>query len=423
MNSNIATMDGLLKEKREKKKKAPTAQDTKQFREAWMDLINNEGFTERVERYLYDGFFFCGAEPFESYLCQAKEPNEVLISFFSGNMYGTNMSDTFRLLSHLLARLLNKHAPQNVLAPIIKCLPSASVNKENNRLGTAQKTMEKYFFAELGKDIELLPLEAIEIKSIFIIKFAEMMTSIIDGIKENAAVSDEYALNIAKAQAWIADYSKVSERLTISPAAKTEKNKAVDQAAQAQKILSTVIVPSLQNATSIEQSSESMDMNAYLMDLLKQVNKTASAINSENIQHKNKIMELTRSVRTEEEKLYHANQQLTEQQKLVSTLRQQLVAAETDIFALKQAVVKKDTILAEKEAEIAERTKMSELLSRDRSKQADEVLQRMASKIGVEYRDFQDAVAIPMNCDLGENLRLQLQSIFDILEKGGMKIK
>lgn len=74
-------------------------------------------------------------------------------------------------------------------------------------------------------------------------------------------------------------------------------------------------------------------------------------------------------------------------------------------------------------AEISERVKMADVLSRDRSKQADETLQRLASKIRVEYRDFVDALDVPMSCDLGENLRLQLQSIFDILEKGGMKIK
>ncbi len=66
---------------------------------------------------------------------------------------------------------------------------------------------------------------------------------------------------------------------------------------------------------------------------------------------------------------------------------------------------------------------MSEVLSRDRSRQADESLQRIASKIKVEYRDFMDAVDTPMTVDLGENLRLQLMSIFEILEKGGMKIE
>lgn len=66
---------------------------------------------------------------------------------------------------------------------------------------------------------------------------------------------------------------------------------------------------------------------------------------------------------------------------------------------------------------------MIDVLSRDRSKQADETIQRLASRIRVEYRDFADALDIPMSCDLGENLRLQLKNIFDILEKGGMKIK
>ena len=66
---------------------------------------------------------------------------------------------------------------------------------------------------------------------------------------------------------------------------------------------------------------------------------------------------------------------------------------------------------------------MSEVLSRDRSRQADESLQRIASKIRVEYRDFKDAVNTPMTVDLGENLRIQLQSVFEILEKGGMKIE
>ena len=90
---------------------------------------------------------------------------------------------------------------------------------------------------------------------------------------------------------------------------------------------------------------------------------------------------------------------------------------------LRQTVEQRDAVIAEKNAEIAERVKMAEVLSRDRSKQADESLQRLASKIRVEYRDFVDALDAPMSCDLGENLRLQLQSIFDILEKGGMKFK
>jgi hypothetical protein len=86
-------------------------------------------------------------------------------------------------------------------------------------------------------------------------------------------------------------------------------------------------------------------------------------------------------------------------------------------------MVRRDAVIAEKNAEIEEKSKMADVLIRDRRKQADETLQRLASKIRVEYRDFVDALGVPMSCDLGENLKLQLQSVFDILEKGGMKIK
>lgn len=114
---------------------------------------------------------------------------------------------------------------------------------------------------------------------------------------------------------------------------------------------------------------------------------------------------------------------LADLQDTIAELRKKLSAAEGDIFVLRQTVEQRDAIIAEKDAEIAERVKMAEVLSRDRNKQADESLQRRASKIRVEYRDFVDALDAPMSCDLGENLRLQLQSIFDILEKGGMKFK
>ena len=126
---------------------------------------------------------------------------------------------------------------------------------------------------------------------------------------------------------------------------------------------------------------------------------------------------------TEQNKLHGTNQQIADLQDTITELRKKLSAAEGDIFALRQAVAQRDATIAEKDAEIAERVKMAEVLSRDRNKQADELLQKLASKIRIEYRDFVDALDVPMSCDLGENLRLQIQSIFDILEKGGMKIK
>ena len=157
--------------------------------------------------------------------------------------------------------------------------------------------------------------------------------------------------------------------------------------------------------------------------MLSKAGKVATTVKTESAQQKIKIDALTQSLKDEQEKVHRANQRIANQQATIDELRKKLSDIEGDVFALRQDVVQRETVIAEKDVEIAERVKMAEVLSRDRSKQADESLQRLASKIRVEYRDFVDALDVPMSCDLGENLRLQLQSIFDILEKGGMKIK
>lgn len=164
-------------------------------------------------------------------------------------------------------------------------------------------------------------------------------------------------------------------------------------------------------------------MIAYLTELLGKAAKATAVVKSESTQQRVKIDALTQTLESEQSKLRGANQQIADLQDTITELRKKLSAAEGDIFVLRQTVEQRDAVIAEKNAEIAERVKMAEVLSRDRSKQADESLQRLASKIRVEYRDFVDALDVPISCDLGENLRLQLQSIFDILEKGGMKFK
>jgi len=48
-------------------------------------------------------------------------------------------------------------------------------------------------------------------------------------------------------------------------------------------------------------------------------------------------------------------------------------------------------------------------------------LNRIAGQIKIEYQYFKSAEDMEMSIDLGENLRLQMQAIFDIFEKEGIK--
>lgn len=428
MDKYVETLDALMKVKKEKKKKEPTIKEKEAFRSAWLSLVADTGLVGRAEQFLYEGFAFCGAEPFYAYLIQTEDQNATLATMFSGKYYGIDSNVSFRLVTHLLALMLNNNAPRNILAPIIKRLPGACVNKDKKRLGTAKKTLEKYFLAELRPDAELCPLADIGTKPVFINEFVALVSSIMDGIENAGSAKGVVVKNIAKIRKWFADYD-ISQSVSadtktdqVIPEATTiteEKAKTISVAdnSQEEKVQTPRVV--------VAQPEEKVpaDMIAYLTELLGKAAKVTTVVKAESTQQRVKIDALTQALEGEQNKLQGANQQIADLQDTITELRKKLSATEGDIFALRQAVKQRDAVIAEKDAEIAERVKMAEVLSRDRSKQADELLQKLASKIRIEYRDFVDALDVPMSCDLGENLRLQLQSIFDILEKGGMKIK
>lgn len=428
MDKYIETLDALMKAKKEKKKKEPTIKEKEAFRSAWLSLVADTGLAGRAEQFLYEGFAFCGAEPFYAYLIQTEDQNATLATMFSGKYYGIDSNVSFRLVTHLLALMLNNNAPGNILAPIIKRLPGACVNKDKKRLGTAEKTLEKYFLTELRPDAELCPLADIGTKPVFINEFVALVSSIMDGIENAGSTKGVVVKNIAKIRKWFADYD-ISQSVSadtktdqvIHEATKITEEKAntisVADNSQEEKVQTPRVV--------VAQPEEKVpsDMIAYLTELLGKAAKVTTVVKAESTQQRVKIDALTQTLETEQNKLHGTNQQIADLQDTITELRKKLSAAEGDIFALRQAVAQRDAAIAERDAEIAERVKMAEVLSRDRNKQADELLQKLASKIRIEYRDFVDALDVPMSCDLGENLRLQIQSIFDILEKGGMKIK
>ena len=390
MEKYIEILDSLMKAKKEKKKKEPTIKEKEAFRSAWLSLVADAGLTGSAEQFLYEGFAFCGAEPFYAYLIQTEDQNATLAAIFSGKYYGIDSNVSFRFVAHLLALMLNNNAPRNILAPIIKRLPGACVNKDKKRLGTAEKTFEKYFLAELHPDVELCPLADIGTKPVFIKEFVTLVSSIMDGIENAGSAKGVVVKNIAKIRKWLADYdtsqsastdTKAEQLIPASTIVAAEKVKIVSVAdnppedrVQAPKVIVTQ-----------PKEEASVDMIAYLTELLGKAAKATAVVKSESTQQRVKIDALTQTLESEQSKLRGANQQIADLQDTITELRKKLSAAEGDIFVLRQTVEQRDAVIAEKNAEIAERVKMAEVLSRDRSKQADESLQRLASKIRVEF--------------------------------------
>lgn len=407
MSDLTKNLDNLLRERKESNKKEPSQSDKTSYTDNWMELVHQEGFSVDAEKYLYDGFWFCGSEAYYGYIKSSSIPTETLSSLFQGRYYGKDSNVTFRILTHLLALMLNDNAPSELLAPIIAHFPSACVNKENKRLGTAVKTIEKYFLGTISPSATFLPLSEIElstgVKNMFVTTLASLLKDLtVSGpVKANLAVPFQITLK------WLGNYSpQLIEKYSASS---SDTNK-------------TEVADSL--STSFESSDSSVHTgNESLSQILVKAQTISSRLESEMAALKHRLLELQDKEASLTSRLNDAEKKNAENQNELKEVHSQRIMLSQKCTQLESETREKDRIILEKDTEISERIKMSEMLSRDRSRQADETLQRLASKIRIEYRDFEDAINAEMTVDLGENLRLQLLNIFEILEKGGMKIK
>lgn len=280
--------------------------------------------TGRAEQFLYEGFAFCGAEPFYAYLLQTEDQNATLAAMFSGKYYGIDSNVSFRLVTHLLALMLNNNAPRNILAPIIKRLPGACINKDKKRLGTAEKTMEKYFLAELRPDVELCPLADIGTKPVFIKEFVTLVSSIMDGIENAGSAKGVAVKNIAKIRKWLADYdisqsvsadTKTDQVIPASTTVAVEKAKIVSVAATTQE--EQVQIPKVIVAQPEEEAPT--DMIVYIAELLGKAAKATAVVKAESTQQRVKIDALTQALEGEQNKLRGANQQIADLQDTCGT--------------------------------------------------------------------------------------------------------
>lgn len=407
MSDLTKNLDNLLRERKESNKKEPSQSDKTSYTDNWMELVHQEGFSVDAEKYLYDGFWFCGSEAYYGYIKSSSIPTETLSSLFQGRYYGKDSNVTFRILTHLLALMLNDNAPSELLAPIIAHFPSACVNKENKRLGTAVKTIEKYFLGTISPSATFFPLSEIElsagVKNMFVTIFASLLKDLTASgpIKANLAIPFQITLK------WLGNYSpQLIEKYSAS-SSDTSKTEVADSL-----------------STSFGSGDSSVHTgNESLSQILVKAQTISSRLESEMAALKHRLLELQDKEASLTSRLNDAEKKNAEYQNELKEVHSQRIMLSQKCTQLESETREKDRIISEKDSEISERIKMSEMLSRDRSRQADETLQRLASKIRIEYRDFEDAINAEMTVDLGENLRLQLLNIFEILEKGGMKIK
>ena len=416
MDNYVEVLKYLIKLK--KTKKEPNRLERDRFAEAWDALLCNEGYSALAEEYLYKGFTYCGAAPLKNYIKNSEDRIAALNTIFNGKMYGENCASTVPILFHLLTLFLNERTvDETIISMLIRRIPDALKNKEGKIYGQADRALKKYILDDLHS--EALPPfgELIDkgLKAIFAKEFVAAFDEIFAGMKPDG-FSKKCIKNIKLLQEWMhptVQEASSGETIKAEEPSKTEGNVIVvkteeAEAVHVEKMPENTIEATTQNVTVAEPSGNDA-LELRLEDAQKQIEAISVELEKQkalSLSLKQQLLDIT----SEKNRL---GEIASVRESKITRLSAELITARSTIEKMEQRV-------AQLELELQERMKMTEALSRDRAKQSDEAFNRLASKLRVEYRDFMDAIDIPMDSDLGENMREQLKNVFNILNKEGI---
>lgn len=393
-----------------KTKKEPNRIERDQFVEAWQKLVADEGYSEAADIYLYSGFTYCGASVVKNYIKHSDNPVESLKEVFRGKMYGKNCANTVSILFHLMTLLMNeKDVDLLLVSEIIKRIPNALKNKEGKIYGQADRVLKKYILDELHVDVlpSLGEFEKSGLKVAFINDFILSLDEVMSGMKADG-FSKKCIKNIRLIQEWLHPV----EPEVVS----TDENVTI----KAETIVGAQEMP-MGIDSSKETEAERLADGDTISKLEVSKKKIDEAV-KQLAESKYEIEKQKFLVSTLKQQLADANAEKAKIRELANGRGDRITALSGELASAKRNIEQLQQQCNQLESELQERRKMIEALSRDRAKQSDEAFNRLASKLRIEYRDYIDALDIPMDSNLGENMREQLKNVFGILIKAGIAI-
>ena len=417
MGNYIEKLDELIVLKKNKGHKI-TKKESEEFVSAWSELIAAEGyFSEKAEKYFYDGFIIAGAKPFVKWVLLSEDKFSALDSLFKGRFFGKDTNSTFRILVSTLAQLLKeKTEDRNLICPLIKRIPPSSKNKENKTIGDGHRVLLKYFISEID-DASILPvLSELDIKPVFIYSFITVFDELLNRLDVNALSKKDVQI-YAVINRWL--HPEVVEGESLKQGPETEQTGCEGQNEDSLSQVQQEQSPSHKNRKPYDQ------LISILNEAITLIGNLHNASNNSERKYvalQETVGSLQREVETLNTQLLAARQRETTLEEQLADRSTQITSLNLKIKSLEETIQKMSSEIEEKDREISQRSQMIDALSRDRAKQSDEQLHRLASKLKVEYRDFRDAETLTMDCDLGENMREQLKNVFSILIKAGITL-
>lgn len=390
-----------------KKKKSPSKADGKLFSDLWTQCVAELGVNEKTMSLLCDGFRYSNARPLHSF-CIGEESKAFPYSMIRTYrcVRDGNGDIELRLYISLFALELIEPTEEDQLSWLMKAIPQAAINKE----GKINGNLKTYLRKLLLEEIERCPLppkrEQEGAASKESLRFARFLST------ELRSMTDELKTpSLQGAARSLIEWLGISE---------SGENREEQNGKQPSVDMTCAKNPNEEPASPTrteESSSDNDETNDRLAkeveceDVIAFIRRQQKSLEAA----KNSLSALEVSATRFRKERDELRLQVGELESKVEIARDRASSLERELLDWKKAY-------EDAAAEAAAKEELLALGQKTKAKQADEATKRIAKKLAIEYRDYQDAVGLDMDADLGENMRLQLGSVFEILIDAGFEL-
>jgi len=439
----------------QKRGKGGTTQlEAKQFTDAWVALTKTVGVNDETVALIYDGFKFAAGEPLYQYVSESKSKTAYISLFSAKPTVANDQGIAFKAAINLFALELPKPTSSESVSLIVRSIPKLSVNKDGKAFGTLGRSIGKLLIKPLSRkkihpDIHLSRKDASAILSVLrapVEAFAKNPK--VKSVDSSAALSllawleNQASLDNGNETSLHTDQSTQSlspekPATTSSSLAQTVVNDRPTQRSVTEcsvrviknDSVSAIEPTSLASAAEhvVDESASSWKSEGPASTRAKEHGMpeviaflTAYQSKFENLQAKcdrsqSEKYDALNRVSVLEQELRNARQENSELHEHVTALAGRCSDLQFELNSQQGA---NESMRGNLEA-------MEEMLAtidRRDTRQADESVRRLSRELKVEYADFMDAAELPMSVDLGENMRDQLHSVFQIIKANGIEL-
>lgn len=364
-----------------KKKGEASIEKKKNFTELLSKEFSKQGINENTVTMLDKGFSFEGAKAIVLHintLQNREKMNAVKALFKTKTFKNNNKGIAFKFLISILAELMSEFDSDNkgIIRTIVLKIPKNIQNKEGKEFGDINIAIKKYFIQILDPKTKIPNFKQLDIENEAISQFEKIFTKAVNEIKNTTKNEKQVIENVLKSL-----NTKAEQDTRIIETKKQSKTKT-------KKISKTTVIHKKDENQTIKKDRIN---NHKITELENKVKELQSII--EKSKDANKIIS---------DELHNMSKELEESKKYNEELIHRCNTLQNDL---------------KKHMDILN------IFEKNAQNSQKELLNSIASKLKCEYIDFKSAKNMPMTVDLGENLRDQINTIFQLLEKNGISVK